>query len=157
MAIFGKPTDNKPAPLSPPAPAPPPPPPPPAAPAPAAALPAAAHRQNAVCVIGPQISIKGEITGDEDILVEGIVEGHVQISKDVRVGEKGIVKAMVEAQAIIIYGEVIGDCHATSRVEIQSTGRLTGDIRAPRIIIAEGAMFRGNSDMSSGRPSGGKA
>jgi cytoskeletal protein CcmA (bactofilin family) len=55
----------------------------------------------------------------------------------------------VEAQSIIVSGELIGDCLATSRVEIQSTGRLTGNIRAPKIVIAEGAMFRGNSDMSA--------
>jgi cytoskeletal protein CcmA (bactofilin family) len=104
-----------------------------------------------VCVIGPQITVKGEITGDEDITVEGSVEGLIQIARDVRVGEKGRVKARVEARTIIIAGEVVGDCHASVRVEIQASGRLTGDIRAPRIVVAEGAMFRGNSDMS-GRP-----
>jgi len=60
----------------------------------------------------------------------------------------GVVKATVEAQSLIVSGEIVGDCQATSRVEIQATGRLTGNIRAPKIVIAEGAMFRGNSDMS---------
>src|SRR3989304_4908220 len=50
-----------------------------------------------------------------------------------------------------IKGEVAGDCNASARVEVQATGRLTGNIRAPRIVIAEGAMFRGNSDMSGDR------
>jgi cytoskeletal protein CcmA (bactofilin family) len=61
------------------------------------------------------------------------------------------VKANVEAQSIVVSGELTGDCHATHRVEIQATGKLTGNIRAPRVVIAEGATFRGNSDMSGRR------
>jgi len=59
------------------------------------------------------------------------------------------VKATVDAQSIIVSGELIGDSQASVRVEIQATGRLTANIRAPKIVIAEGAMFRGNSDMSA--------
>ncbi|HUG55085.1 MAG TPA: polymer-forming cytoskeletal protein, partial [Vicinamibacteria bacterium] len=91
----------------------------------------------------------GEITGDEDVVVDGNVEGQIRITRDLRVGAGGVVKATVEAQSIIVSGEVIGDCVASSRVEIQATGKLTGNIRAPKIVIAEGAMFRGNSDMSA--------
>ena len=50
---------------------------------------------------------------------------------------------------MVVSGEIVGDCEAATRVDIQSTGRLTGNIRAPKIVIAEGAMFRGNSDMST--------
>jgi len=49
---------------------------------------------------------------------------------------------------VVVSGEVIGDCHAANRVEIQASGRLTGNIRAPRVVIAEGAVFKGNSDMT---------
>ena len=101
-----------------------------------------------VCVIGSKTTLKGEITGDEDILVEGRVEGEIRISKDLRVGSGGAVKASVHAAAVVICGELTGDCTATSRVEIQATGRLFGNIRAPRVVIAEGATFRGMSDMS---------
>ncbi len=149
MAIFGKPPEQKPV-TVPPSPTPAATPPPQSAPA---AAPRRAPDPHAVCVIAPQITIKGELTGDEDILVEGTIEGQIRITRELRVGEKGTVKATVEAQSIMIQGEVVGDCHATHRVEIQSTGRLTGDIRAPKIVIAEGAMFRGNSDMS-GRQGG---
>jgi cytoskeletal protein CcmA (bactofilin family) len=150
MAIFGKPPDPKPAPTTPtPAPAAPK---PQAGPMPSGSS-AAPRGNHEVCIIGPQITIKGEITGDEDILVEGVVEGLIQINREVKVGEKGRVKARIEAQTIIISGEVVGDCQAVARVEIQASGKLTGDIRAPRIVIAEGAMFRGNSDMSAGRDS----
>ena len=101
------------------------------------------------CVIGAKTAFKGEISGDEDVLVEGTVEGEIRITRDLRVGPGGVVKASVAAQSLIVSGEVVGDCEAMTRVEIQSSGRLTGNIRAPKIVIAEGAMFRGNSDMSS--------
>jgi cytoskeletal protein CcmA (bactofilin family) len=100
------------------------------------------------CVIGPKTTIKGEISGDEDLVIEGNVEGQVRITRDLRVAPGGMLKATVEAQSVSVSGEVVGDCQATGRVEIQATGRLTGNIRAPKIVIAEGAMFRGNSDMT---------
>jgi cytoskeletal protein CcmA (bactofilin family) len=99
-------------------------------------------------VIGPKIKIIGELSGDEDVLVEGQLEGEIRITRDLRVGAGGVVKAKVSAQSIIVSGEIVGDCEATGRVELASTGKLTGNIRAPKIVIAEGAMFRGNSDMS---------
>jgi cytoskeletal protein CcmA (bactofilin family) len=111
-------------------------------------------------VIGSKTVVKGEITGDEDVIVEGQVEGEIRISRDLRVGVGGLVKATVDAQSVIVSGEVVGDCSAAQRVEIQASGRLTGNIRAPRIVIAEGALFKGNSDMSprkddpKGRPAG---
>jgi cytoskeletal protein CcmA (bactofilin family) len=110
---------------------------------------AAAASRPGTCVIAAKTVVKGEISGDEDIVVEGNVEGQIKITRDLRVGPGGVVKATVEAQSIIVSGEVTGDCQASVRVEIQSTGRLTGNIRAPKIVIAEGAMFRGNSDMSA--------
>jgi cytoskeletal protein CcmA (bactofilin family) len=114
----------------------------------ASPAPAAGSRPG-TCVIAAKTVIKGEITGDEDIVVEGNVEGQIRITRDLRVGANGVVKATVEAQSIIVSGELTGDCQASVRVEIQATGRLTGNIRAPKIVIAEGAMFRGNSDMSA--------
>jgi len=137
MGIFGKPPDEKPAaPLSPPK-------------VTSAAPPSsAAPRPGTPCVIGPKTTVKGEITGDEDIVVDGVVEGQIRISRDLRVGNGGVVKATVEAQSVVVSGELLGDCHALQRVEIQASGRLTGNIRAPRVVIAEGATFKGNSDMS---------
>jgi len=102
------------------------------------------------CVIGARTRIVGEITGDEDVLVEGYVEGKVRIQRDLRIGSGGVVKATVEARSVIVSGELNGDCSASGRVEIQATGSLTGNVRAPRLAIAEGAVFRGNSQMSGG-------
>lgn len=140
MGIFGKPPDSKApdAPVSPPRPG--------APPSPAPQPPGAPR--GVICVIGPRTVVKGEITGDEDVLVEGIVEGEIKIARDLRVGQGGTVRATISAQSVVVSGEVVGDCQAENRVEIQASGRVTGNIRAPKIVIAEGAMFKGNSDMS---------
>jgi len=141
MGIFGKPGETKPA--DPPAPVrvhP--------NPTPVGAPAAAAAKPAGPCVIGTKTTVKGEISGDEEILVEGRVEGQIKINKDLRVGPGGVVKATVDAQSVVVSGELIGDCQAAHRVEIQATGRLTGNIRAPRVVIAEGAVFKGNSDMT---------
>jgi cytoskeletal protein CcmA (bactofilin family) len=140
MGIFGKEPDGKPAPGAPPTQRP--------APPNAPPLPHAARGAGSACVVGAKTTFKGEITGDEDVLVEGAVEGLVRISRDLRVAASGSVRANVEANSVIVSGEVVGDCTAAVRVDIQATGRLTGNIRAPKIVIAEGAVFRGNSDMS---------
>ena len=137
MGIFGKPPDPKPpTPATHVSPAP---------PAPAAVPP---PRAGGPCVIGAKTVVKGEVTGDEDVTVEGTLEGQVRIGRDLRVAPGGTVRATVEAQSVVVSGELVGDCTAVQRVEIQSSGRLTGNIRAPRIVIAEGALFKGNSDMS---------
>jgi cytoskeletal protein CcmA (bactofilin family) len=157
MGIFGKPTDNKPAdPGASPAPTQQPRPmTPPAAPAAAPHQPAPAGTAAPVrtvsptlCVLGANTTIKGEILGDEDVVIEGTVEGQIRIGRELRIGQGGKVRATVSAQSVVVSGEMQGDCEAHTRVEIQATGRLIGNIRAPKIVIAEGAVFRGNSDMS---------
>ncbi len=146
MGIFGK-TDVKPGEAVP-RPAPPAPAPAPAQkqPAPGPARPAGAAAS--ASVIGARTQFKGEITGAETVVVEGLVEGTVRITGPLRVAPGGTVKANVSAQSVVIAGELVGDCHATERVEIEAAGRLNGNIRAPRVVIVEGATFRGNSDMA---------
>jgi cytoskeletal protein CcmA (bactofilin family) len=148
MGIFGKPPDEKPFEGSQPAPVVRPPSP---MPAPPPATSAPTGGRVTTCTIGPKTVIKGEISGDEDLVVEGVIEGQVRINRDLRVAQGGQVKANVSAQNLSVSGEIHGDCEATNRIEIQATGRLVGNIRAPKIVIAEGAMFRGNSDMSGKR------
>lgn len=142
MGVFGK-TDVKPGEVAP----------RPAAPAPhpPASAPARPAAGTAACVVGAKTQFKGEVTGTEPVLVEGLVEGTIRITGPLRVGPGGTVKATVSAQTVVIAGEVVGDCHATERIEIEAAGKLTGDIRAPRVVIVEGATFRGNSDMSPRR------
>ena len=98
--------------------------------------------------IGSEIRIQGELQGEEDVLVEGRVEGRVAVSKAFRVGLKGVVLAEVAAGTVAIAGRVVGNVSAVERVELLSTGTLEGNIHAPRIVIGEGARFTGSIDMS---------
>jgi cytoskeletal protein CcmA (bactofilin family) len=109
---------------------------------------AASPARGAACVIGPRVQLKGELHGSETVVVEGSVEGSVRLTAELRVAPGGCVKADVTALSVVVAGELIGDCHASERVVIEASGRLTGNIKAPRIVIAEGASFRGTSDMS---------
>lgn len=98
-------------------------------------------------VIGTTIVIDGEITGDEDLLVRGTIKGRVAMSENIVVEDGGTLEANVEAGVITIHGRVTGDIHATQRAELKPTSRVVGDIRAPRILIADGASFKGSVDM----------
>jgi cytoskeletal protein CcmA (bactofilin family) len=144
MGIFGK-SEGKPEPMpeKPRAAVPAPPP----APAPQKPAPAPAPASSRASVIGARARLKGDITGDDDVVVEGTVEGQVRISRELRVAAGGRVLASIHAASVVVSGEVVGNCTATQRIELQASARLTGDIRAPRIAIAEGAVFKGKSEM----------
>ena len=101
-------------------------------------------------VIGPQIRIQGELSGDEDVLVEGKVEGKISMTKTVRIGPSAQVHADVKANTIIVAGRVVGNL-AADRVEILASGSLEGNIRSPKVSIAEGAQFKGSVDMGGGK------
>jgi cytoskeletal protein CcmA (bactofilin family) len=98
-------------------------------------------------VIGSTIVIDGEITGDEDLVVQGTVKGRVSLSQNLYVEEGGVLEANVETATVTIQGTVTGDIVASERAELKSNCRVVGDIRAPRILIADGASFKGNVDM----------
>ncbi len=98
--------------------------------------------------IGSSIMIKGELQGDEDLTIDGRVEGKIELrDHNLTIGPNGKIKADLYATTIVIAGDVQGNAHAKERVEIAPTGRLTGDIAAPRITIADGAHFKGSVDM----------
>ncbi len=98
-------------------------------------------------VIGESVRIRGNLNGDEDLHVLGRVEGSVELKRTLIVAESGIVKAEVAVKNAIISGVVVGNVSATESVELTAEGRMVGDIVAPRIIIVDGASFRGNVDM----------
>jgi cytoskeletal protein CcmA (bactofilin family) len=103
-------------------------------------------------VIGPSILISGKLTGDEDLTVRGRVEGELQLSKTLIVETSGIVKANVAVKNAVVSGVVVGNISATESVELTKEGRMVGDIRAPRVIIVDGASFRGRVDMGNAEP-----
>ena len=95
--------------------------------------------------LGSSIQIRGEVTGDEDLLIEGRVEGRVELRKgELTVGRKGTVSAAISARSVTIQGELEGDVLGTERVEIQRTGRLRGDIVCTTIVVHEGAEIHGS-------------
>lgn len=98
-------------------------------------------------VIGKSIVVDGEITGDEDLVIQGTVKGKISVRDNVTVEGSGVVEADIEGSAVIIGGNVTGAVIALERLELASDGRLVGDIKSPRIMFADGASFRGNVDM----------
>lgn len=98
-------------------------------------------------VIGPSILINGKLTGDEDLTVRGRVEGELSLTKTLIVEPSGVVKANVTVKNAVVSGVVVGNIQASESVELTQEGRMVGDIRAPRVIIVDGASFRGRVDM----------
>jgi cytoskeletal protein CcmA (bactofilin family) len=102
-------------------------------------------------VIGPGIMINGDISGTESLLVEGKVKGRIQLaSHDVTVGQSGEVHADVTAKTIRVAGKVEGDLIGEEKVIISSTGNVRGNIVAPRMLLEDGAIFKGSIDMDPG-------
>lgn len=107
---------------------------------------------NGATVIGPSILINGKLSGDEDLTVRGRVEGTLTLTRTLIVETSGIVKADVAVKNAIVSGVVVGNINATESVELTREGRMVGDIRAPRVIIVDGASFRGRVDMGEVEP-----
>jgi cytoskeletal protein CcmA (bactofilin family) len=106
--------------------------------------------------IGKSVVIKGELSGSEDLTIEGQVDGKIELRQNVlTIGPNGKIKAQVFAKSVIILGEVTGNVTASEKVDIRDNGSVDGDIAAPRVAIAEGAHFRGSIDMQ--RTGGGAA
>jgi cytoskeletal protein CcmA (bactofilin family) len=98
-------------------------------------------------VIGSSIMIDGEISGDEDLVVQGTVKGKISLKESLYVESSGVVEADIETQNVEVSGKVTGNINASDKVELKSDCRVIGDIKAPRILIADGASFKGNVDM----------
>ncbi len=98
-------------------------------------------------VIGSTIVIDGEITGDEDLVIQGTVKGKIALKESLFVEESGSVEADIETQNVEVSGQVTGNITATEKVELKTQCRVIGDVKAPRILIADGASFKGNVDM----------
>ena len=101
---------------------------------------------------GPNVSIDGAVTGSEVVLVEGSIKGSINLTNDLRVGTKARIEAKVHAKNVTVEGKLTGDISADERVELVASATVDGNIKAPKIIVAEGAKFRGNVDMGSTKP-----
>jgi cytoskeletal protein CcmA (bactofilin family) len=98
-------------------------------------------------IIGSTIVIDGEISGDEDLVIQGTVKGKISLKESLYVESSGVVEADIDVQNVDIGGRVTGNIQASDKVELKADCRVVGDVRAPRILIADGASFKGNVDM----------
>ncbi len=106
-----------------------------------------APRAGAHTVIGSSIVIDGEISGDEDLVVQGTVKGRIALKENLVVEGSGVVEADVETGTVEVAGRLTGNVVATGKVELKPDCKVVGDIRSPRILIADGALFKGTVDM----------
>ena len=105
--------------------------------------------------IGKSITIKGDLSGNEDLQIDGTVEGRIDLpNNQLTIGAEGRVKAEVHAKAVIVVGHVTGNLSAADRIQVEATGIVDGDVKAPRLVIQEGAMLNGGVEMSSSAKSG---
>jgi cytoskeletal protein CcmA (bactofilin family) len=97
-------------------------------------------------IIGESIVINGNLNGDEDLTVRGRVEGTITLTKSLVIEATGVVKAEVQVKSCVVSGALVGNVTASESIEITKEGRMVGDISAPRVVIVDGAGFRGRID-----------
>jgi len=109
-----------------------------------------AEGEESMANIGKSITIKGDLSGNEDLVIEGKVEGKIDLpSNRLTIGAGGQVHAQVHAKSVVVIGRVTGNVSATERLEIQASGVVEGDVRAPRLVVQEGAVLNGGIEMSN--------
>jgi len=110
-----------------------------------------------VAILGPTLRFKGELSAEEDFILQGRIEGSINHTQSVTIGTDGSVLGNINARVITVDGTVEGDLHGNESVLVHATGRVSGNIFAPRIGIVEGAFFNGRIEMpdpkASSRPS----
>ncbi len=105
-------------------------------------------RARELATIGPSISIRGELLGEEDLIVQGRVEGIIDLRQNnVTIGKDGRIKADVKARVIKVDGHIEGNLRAEEQVIIRRSGNVMGDIVTPRVTLEDGCRFRGAIDM----------
>ena len=102
-------------------------------------------------VLGPTLRFRGELSAQEDLIIQGSVEGSITHTQSLTVGTDGTMKGDIRARVIIVDGKVEGDLYATESVNIRATAKVKGNVFAPRVGITEGAFFQGQVEM---QPSG---
>jgi cytoskeletal protein CcmA (bactofilin family) len=108
--------------------------------------------------IGRSITINGEVSGDEDLLIQGRIDGSVNLKQhSVTIGPEGEVKADISARVVTVEGRVEGNIKAEEQAVLRSSALVEGDISAPRVVLEDGARFRGGVDMGESLKRGGQA
>ena len=105
--------------------------------------------EKTVVNIGRSLVIRGELTGSEDLFIQGQVDGKIDLpDHDLTTGPESRIHAAISAKAVVVRGELSGDIAASEKVELMEASRVTGDIIAPRLAIADGAFLKGAVDIS---------
>jgi cytoskeletal protein CcmA (bactofilin family) len=102
-----------------------------------------------IAVLGPTLRFKGELSAEEDFILQGRIEGSINHTQSVTIGADGSVLGNIHARVVTIDGLVEGDLHGSESVVVHATGRVTGNIFAPRVALVDGAFFNGRIDMGS--------
>lgn len=101
-------------------------------------------------LIGPSIVIKGSLSGDEDLLVEGRVEGEIELSQHgVTIGTSGRIKADIHGRSIVVMGEVEGNLFGAEQIVLRQSSVVRGNLAAPRVSLEDGSNFKGSIDMTA--------
>jgi cytoskeletal protein CcmA (bactofilin family) len=98
-------------------------------------------------MIGKGLLIRGELHGEDDLVIEGTVEGTISMEKSLTIESEGKIKADIETQDITVRGEVIGNLVARNKITVHEGAKIIGDIQAPRIELDDGAYYKGNISM----------
>jgi cytoskeletal protein CcmA (bactofilin family) len=110
--------------------------------------PIGATADRATARLGPSLHVKGEISGNEDLVIEGTVEGLVQLDeRKLTVGAAAKLTADIIAREVVVYGTVKGNLRAKDRIEIKKDGSVNGDLTTARIMIEDGAYFKGSIEI----------
>jgi len=115
-------------------------------PRPEARVAEAAHRAS---VLGPTLRFRGELSAQEDLIVQGSVDGSITHTQSLIIGTEGSMKGDIRARVIVVEGKVEGDLYATESVTIRASAKVKGNVFAPRVGIAEGALFQGQVEMQA--------
>ena len=108
------------------------------------------HKSGSPATIGQSVQIEGELTGQEDLVIDGKIDGKIVLDgHHLTVGPNGRIHAEVHAKSVQVNGEVLGNIVADDKVEISSSGSVLGDITAPRVALADGSSFKGSIDMGN--------
>ena len=102
-----------------------------------------------VSVLGPTLVFKGELSAEEDLMLRGRVEGSINHTASLRIGEEGSVKGNIKAKYITVEGRVEGDLHGSASVTVKASANVVGNIFAPSVSLIEGARFKGKIDMDN--------
>ena len=115
-----------------------------------AAAPSQPQTSRERAVIGPSIEIKGSLSGGEDLLVEGRVEGKIELAQhSVTIGKNGRIKADIQGRSIVVMGEVEGNLFGSEQIILRQSSSVRGNLVAPRVSLEDGSNFKGSIDMTS--------